>query len=65
MRSTKNIKWKPTKNNIILKDEKAITIIALIITIIILLLLAGISIMTLKNVGLIESAKKAKEESEN
>lgn len=27
MRSTKNIKWKPTKNNIILKDEKAITII--------------------------------------
>ena len=33
MRSTKNIKWKPTKNNIILKDEKAITIIALIITI--------------------------------
>lgn len=65
MRSTKNIKCKPTKNNIILKDEKAITIIALIITIIILLLLAGISIMTLKNVGLIESAKKAKEESEN
>ena len=65
MRSTKNIKWKPTKNNIILKDEKAITIIALIITIIILLLLAGISIMTLKNVGLIKKAEKAKSESEN
>ena len=65
MISTKNIKWKPTKNNIILKDEKAITLVALIITIIILLLLAGISIMTLKNVGLIENAKKAKEESEN
>ena len=42
------------------KQTKGITLIALVITIIILLILAGISIAALTNQGLFEKAKKAK-----
>ena len=46
-----------------LKNEKAITLIALVITIIVLLILAGISIATLTgNNGLLSKATSAKEE---
>ena len=41
-------------------QEKAMTLIALIIAIIILLILATISIQALTNTGLFESANKAK-----
>lgn len=47
------------KNNI-----KGITLVALVITIIILLILAGISIQSLTNTGLFENAKEAKKQSE-
>ncbi len=46
------------------KQSKGITLIALVITIIILLILAGISIATLTNTGLFGKAKEAKEKSE-
>ena len=47
------------------KKEKGITLIALVITIIVLLILAGVSInMVLGDDGIIENAKKAEEESE-
>ena len=46
-----------------LKKEKGITLVALVITIIILLILAGISISQLAGSGLFEKAKKAEEES--
>ena len=42
-----------------------ITLIALVLTIIVLLILAGISIATLTGSGLFENAKLAKEKSEN
>lgn len=45
--------------------QKGITLIALVITIIILLILAGISIVALTNTGLFESAQQAKQETEN
>ena len=45
-----------------LKKEKGITLIALVITIIILLILAGISIASLTGSGLFEKAKDAKTE---
>lgn len=45
-----------------LKDERAITLIALIVTIIILILLAGITISILNNSGLIEKSKMASQE---
>ena len=48
-----------------MKKEKAITLIALVITIIILLILAGISIASLTGSGLFGKAKEAKQESEN
>ena len=48
-----------------LENKKGITLIALIITIIILLILAGISIATLKHVGLFDKANQAKQKSEN
>ena len=48
-----------------LKKEKAITLVALVITIVILLILAGISISTLTNTGIFEKAKEAKKASEN
>ena len=42
--------------------NKGITLIALVITIIVLLILAGISIQTIKNIQLFEKTKTAKEE---
>ena len=44
------------------KENKGITLIALVITIIVLLILAGISIQTIKNIQLFEKSKIAKEE---
>lgn len=46
-----------------LKNEKGITLVALVITIIILLILAGISISALTNTGLFGKVKEAKETS--
>ena len=50
-----------------LKDRKnkGITLVALVITIVILLILAGISISTLTNTGIFQKAKDAKKASEN
>ena len=48
----------------ILKNTKGITLVALVITIIILLILAGISISALTNTGIFEKAKDTKEKSE-
>ena len=48
----------------IIKSEKGITLIALVITIIILLILAGISISTLTNQGLFKNAKIAQNATE-
>lgn len=48
-----------------MKNNKGITLIALIITIIILLILAGISISALTQTGIFEKAKEAKQKSEN
>ena len=48
-----------TKENL----NKGITLIALIITIVILLILAGVAIASLTNNGLLERAKDAKEKS--
>ena len=45
--------------------DSGITLIALIITIIILLILAGVTVATLTNSGLFDKSKQAKEESEN
>ena len=45
-------------------NQKGITLIALVITIIILLILAGISIAALTNTGLFEKAKDAKVETQ-
>ena len=47
------------------KELKGITLIALVITIVILLILAGISISALTNQGLFEKAKEAKQKYEN
>ena len=47
------------------KEQKGITLVALVITIIILLILAGISIATLSQTGLFEKAKDAKGKSIN
>ena len=46
-----------------LRKNKGITLVALVITIIILLILAGISIQAITNTGLFVNAKKAKEKS--
>lgn len=43
--------------------ENAITLVALVITIIVLLILAGVSIQAISNTGLFANAKKAKEKS--
>ena len=48
------------KNSSALRNAKGITLVALIITIVILLILAGVSIGTLQNTGLFEKTKKAK-----
>ena len=47
------------------KSNKGITLVALVITIVILLILAGISISTLTNTGIFEKAKDVKKASEN
>ena len=47
------------------KNSKGITLVALVITIIILLILAGISISALTNTGIFQKAKEAKQKSEN
>ena len=46
-------------------EQKGITLVALVITIIILLILAGISIASLTQTGLFEKTKDAKQKSEN
>ena len=47
------------------KKNKGITLVALVVTIVILLILAGISISTLTNTGIFQKAKDAKKASEN
>ena len=47
------------------KTNRGITLVALVITIVILLILAGISISTLTNTGIFQRAKDAKQKSEN
>ena len=47
------------------KNSKCITLVALVITIIILLILAGISISALTNTGIFQKAKDAKQKSED
>ena len=49
----------------ILKNTKGITLVALVITIIILLILAGISISALTNTGIFQKAKEAKQKSDD
>ena len=48
-----------------LKNEYGITLVALVITIIILLILAGVAINALTQTGLFENAKQAKNITEN
>ena len=45
--------------------ERGITLVALVVTIVILLILAGISISTLSNTGIFKKAKDAKQKYEN
>ena len=45
-----------------MEENKGITLVALVITIIVLLILAGISIMAITNTGLFNKAKKAEKE---
>ena len=47
------------------KQAKGITLVALVITIILLLILAGITISQLSGSGLFENAKLAEEKSKN
>ena len=47
------------------KNEIGITLVALIVTIIILLVLAGISITILNHTGLLKNVKQAKDTTEN
>ena len=44
------------------RKNEAITLIAMVVTIIILLILAGVGIQALTNTGLFEKSKKATEE---
>ena len=48
-----------------MKKQNGITLVALVITIIILLILAGISIASLTQTGLFGKAKEAKDATEN
>ena len=48
-----------------MKKQRGITLVALVITIIILLILAGISIQALTNTGLFAQAEEAKKRTEN
>ncbi|WP_455938165.1 hypothetical protein [Gemella morbillorum] len=50
---------------VVKNQQKAITLVALVITIVILLILAGISISALTNTGIFGKAKEAKGKSEN
>ena len=50
---------------VVKNQQKAITLVALVITIVILLILAGISISALTNTGIFRKAKEAKGKSEN
>ncbi len=52
------------KENKVYKNEDAITLVSLVVTIILLLILAGISIKSLSNTGIFDKTKKAKEKSE-
>ncbi|MEI3435454.1 MAG: type II secretion system protein [Clostridia bacterium] len=47
------------------KKNKGITLVALVVTIVVLLILAGISISALTNTGIFQKAKEAKQKSEN
>ena len=47
------------------KEEKGITLVALVVTIIILLILAGIGISVLTQTGLFDKVKQAKEITDN
>ena len=57
------MKEKEKKYNGKIGENKGITLVALVITIIILLILAGISIQAITNTGLFANAKRAKDES--
>ena len=48
-----------------IKENRGITLVALVITIVVLLILTGISISTLTNTGLFKKAKEAKEKTQN
>ena len=47
------------------KKNKGITLVALVVTIVVLLILAGISIAALTNTGIFQKAKESKQKSEN
>ena len=65
MKEKNNIKSKNTRLKEIKKSSKGITLIALVITIIVLLILAGVSIAMLTgDNGIITQAKLAKEKTE-
>ena len=49
------------KKNKVYKNEKAITLVSLVVTIILLLILAGISIKNLSNTEIFNKTKEAKE----
>ncbi len=62
MKNKKNIKQRRIRG---VENNKGITLVALVLTIIILLILAGISIMSLTNTMIFEKAQKAKNKTEN
>ena len=65
MKKTKKLKNFDKKEQVRRKEEKGITLIALVITIIVLLILAGVSIATLTGEnGILTKANKAREETE-
>ena len=53
------------KKNLKTKEEKGITLVALVVTIIILLILTGIGINALKQTNLFEQSKQAKNSMSN
>ena len=55
-------RFKVTKK---MKNEKAITLVALMVTIIVLLILSGIAISTLTNKGIFRKANEAKQKSKD
>lgn len=57
MKNCKNV------SRLMVKNSEGITLVALVITIVILLILAGISISTLTNTGMFEKAQDAKKKS--